>query len=113
MEIGKTIRILRTVRGLRLVELAHAAGISTPFLSLIETGERQPSLDVIRRLAAALRVPSEVLVLLACKTMSLRSADEAVGRLAAALGRINEAEESLRAALDGREQIGPKRVDPG
>ena len=62
--LGKTIRILRQAKALKLSELASDSGISIAFLSLLESGQRQPSLDVIRRLSKSLGVPSEALVLM-------------------------------------------------
>jgi transcriptional regulator with XRE-family HTH domain len=62
--LGKTIRILRLAKALKASELADAAEISVSFLSLVENGDRQPSLDVIRRISKALSIPSEALVLL-------------------------------------------------
>jgi transcriptional regulator with XRE-family HTH domain len=54
--LGKRVRLLRLVRELSQGELAHAAGISRSFLSLIEKGGH--GVDVIRliRLAEVLDV---------------------------------------------------------
>lgn len=101
IEIGKAIRILRTARGLRLNQLARAASISVPFLSLVENGARQPSLDVVRRVARALRVPSELLVLLGVVPSGrLLASDDAVNDLASSLRKLAEAENALRAKLE-------------
>lgn len=50
------VRVFRTYRGLSVSDLAEAAGISQPYLSEIETGKKTGSLDVLKRIAAALRV---------------------------------------------------------
>jgi transcriptional regulator with XRE-family HTH domain len=62
--VGKTIRILREASGMSLTHLAEKAKVSKPFLSLVESGKRQPSLDVIRRIGKALKTPSEAIVLM-------------------------------------------------
>jgi transcriptional regulator with XRE-family HTH domain len=62
--IGKAIRVVREARNQRLGEVAKNAGVSVPFLSLVENGEREPSLDVVVRLSMALKLPVDVLLLL-------------------------------------------------
>jgi transcriptional regulator with XRE-family HTH domain len=52
------IRTLREERGMTQVVLARKAGITQPYLTQIELGARKnPSLDVLKRLAKALGVP--------------------------------------------------------
>lgn len=51
---------LRIARGLSVTDLAHAAGITRQYLSLlrsVQRGDRVISLDVLGRLAVALDVP--------------------------------------------------------
>jgi transcriptional regulator with XRE-family HTH domain len=58
-------RVLRTVRrevGLTQEQLALAADIDRTFVSLIERGERQPTVRVIFKLAAALHVSAARLI---------------------------------------------------
>lgn len=55
------VRVLREFRGLGLRQLAAAAGVSPSYLSEIETGEKPGSVECIRRLAAALDVPMDLL----------------------------------------------------
>jgi DNA-binding Xre family transcriptional regulator len=50
------IRVWRDYRGLKVRKLAEAAGISAPYLSQIESGEREGSFDTMRRIAEALKV---------------------------------------------------------
>ena len=50
------IRVFREWRAMSQDRLAGAAGIGKSMLSQIETGKKQPSLPVARRLAAALGV---------------------------------------------------------
>ena len=103
--IGKTIRILRQARDLKLNELAERSGISSPFLSLVENGERQPSLAVLRKIAGALRIPSEALVLLGLGAASgLTSTDPSISRLAKSVAELVKVEDKLRRVL-GAEDV--------
>lgn len=54
--IGANIKILREIRGLRQKELADLAKISAASLSHIENGGRQPSLEMLYKIADALNV---------------------------------------------------------
>lgn len=53
---GPAIRALRQRSGLNVSALAAAAGIRQPHMSLIEKGDRQPSDDVLLRIAQALQL---------------------------------------------------------
>lgn len=58
------IRKLRLDLGLSQEELARKADLHRTFISMIERGQRNPTLDVLERLAQALgKRPSELLVL--------------------------------------------------
>lgn len=64
LAFGKVLRAVRKEVGLTQEELALAAEIDRTFVSLIERGERQPTVRVIFRLADALRVsPSRLIEL--------------------------------------------------
>lgn len=54
--VGKNIRGCRTNAGLTLEELAEKADMSWPYLSEIERGRENISLDKLARLARALNV---------------------------------------------------------
>ncbi|OPG16598.1 transcriptional regulator [Ferroacidibacillus organovorans] len=56
-KLGYKIRLLRHKRALTQQEIAYRTGISTPHISSIERGERQPSLEYAIRIAEALGVP--------------------------------------------------------
>ena len=101
MEFGKTIRILRQAKEVSLSDLAGRAGVSIPYLSLLESGQRQPSLDVINRVAVALSIPAEVLLLLGQPRGSTLSSDcEQTETLTRSLKKLKRAEDSLRDALE-------------
>ena len=50
------VRVWREHRGMKVTELAAAAGISHSYLSQIESGRRQGRLETTKALAKALRV---------------------------------------------------------
>lgn len=60
--VGKNIRACRTNAGLTLEELAERADMSWPYLSEIERGRENISLDKLARLAQALDVTLSKLV---------------------------------------------------
>ena len=53
---ARTLQRLRRERGLSQEELAHRAGLSTSYVSLLETRKRQPTLTVMLALARELEV---------------------------------------------------------
>jgi transcriptional regulator with XRE-family HTH domain len=55
MHIGQIIRMLRIQRGLTQEQLALEAQVATSNVSRIENGLRQPSQDLLQRLAEALK----------------------------------------------------------
>lgn len=54
--IGQNVRRLRTERGLTQEKLALDVGIDLTYLGGIERGSRNPSVDVVGRMAMALGV---------------------------------------------------------
>lgn len=60
--LGANIRRARRDRDLTLEDLAEASGVSLAHISRLESGERQPSLDGLLRLAFGLGVPFEELL---------------------------------------------------
>ena len=60
-DVGATIREQRRNAEMSLRHLAERAGVSNPYLSQIERGLRNPSADILQRVAAALRISAETL----------------------------------------------------
>ncbi len=56
------VRVFRTHRKMTVSDLAAAAGISQPYLSEIESGKKTGSVDVLKRIAAALKVDLDDIV---------------------------------------------------
>ncbi|RKE85725.1 helix-turn-helix transcriptional regulator [Rhizobium sp. AG855] len=61
-ETDSRIRTYRTYRKLSVSDLAAAAGISQPYLSEIESGKKTGSVDVLKRIAVALKVDLDDIV---------------------------------------------------
>lgn len=55
------LRVWREFRGLNSAQLAAACGVSAAAISQLETGKRQPSVALLKKLAAALRIDLEQL----------------------------------------------------
>jgi transcriptional regulator with XRE-family HTH domain len=49
-----SLRLARERKGLTLLEVAKATSVSEGYMSLIETGQRRPSVDLAKRIAAVL-----------------------------------------------------------
>lgn len=59
---GDRVRSERQRQGVSQEALAHRSGIARAYIGSLESGERNPSLDTIARLAAALDVDAGELV---------------------------------------------------
>lgn len=59
--LGTAIRSLRHSAGLSQRELASVVGVGYTYLSHIEADRREPTLRVLRQIAAALKVPPSFL----------------------------------------------------
>lgn len=59
--IGRTIRVLRAASGISQKDLAERAGIKPNYLSLVESGKREPSVSVLRTISQELHVPMSFL----------------------------------------------------
>ena len=60
--IGRVIRSRRTAAGMSFGDLARETGLSKTILSRIESGEGNPSVETLFRIARALRVPLSALL---------------------------------------------------
>ncbi len=58
--IGKAIKAIRTAQGLTQEELAARADLHPTYISDVERGVRNPSWDVVARLAEGMGVPAAV-----------------------------------------------------
>lgn len=61
LEGDSPVKLWRDYRGLTQQELADRAGISKPYLSQIESGKRQGTVETLAAIARALDVPLDVI----------------------------------------------------
>lgn len=61
MNIGKAIRTLRKNEMINQEKFATSLGITQSYLSLIEKGHKNPSLEVLQKIAETLKTPLPVL----------------------------------------------------
>ena len=61
-QFGRVVRRLRLERGLKLQELAKAAGLHWTYLSGVERGRRNPSLKVLAAIAGSFGLSTAELV---------------------------------------------------
>ena len=60
--VGENIKRIRKTKKLSMERLAAESGVSRSMLGQIERGEANPSVAILGKLAAALKVPAEVLL---------------------------------------------------
>ncbi len=84
MNYGKAIKVARSIRDMSQRELAKLAELDASYVSLVESGRRTPSMPSLEAMAAALRVPMYLLILMASGPDDLRGVPE---EQADALGR--------------------------
>jgi transcriptional regulator with XRE-family HTH domain len=56
LDIGQRVKDLRTLKGMKVVELAKKAHISQPYLSDIEKSRTTPSIDKLTSICDALEI---------------------------------------------------------
>lgn len=56
------LRAWRRFRGLHSWQLAKRVGVTRAYISMIETGQRRPAADLLRRLAKELEIPLDALL---------------------------------------------------
>ena len=89
MNFGKAIRIGRSISGHTQRQLAELAGVDASLISMIESGERQPSTATLKAISTALDVPVHVLTMLGAESADLRGVTEQeFRRLAESIARL-------------------------
>lgn len=73
MDYGKALRIARAIAGMEQKQLARKAGLDASHISLIESGNRQPSIRAITKLCRALQIPEPLFTVLAAEPADVRS----------------------------------------
>jgi transcriptional regulator with XRE-family HTH domain len=70
-EVARLLRVERQRQGLSLGGLAEKAGLSRQMISYVEQGERNPTLDTLLRVAAALGIELDEVIRRARESVSL------------------------------------------
>lgn len=76
MEYSTAIRMLRSVRKISQKELAKKTKLDPSYISLLESGNRSPSMKNLEKIAAALEVPPHLMVLLSSNQSHLQKISE-------------------------------------
>lgn len=61
MDLGNAVKELRKKRGLTQGNFCEKIGITQSYLSQVEKGHKEPSIDVLKKIADALGTPMPVL----------------------------------------------------
>lgn len=101
MNYGKAIRVTRALADVSQRELAKALGTDPSYISLLEGNKRQPSREVLEKLASALDVPLHLLVLMAAKGNDTGLSEEK---------RLSEIAETLASLLFAENTDGQRRT---
>ena len=71
MNLGKTVRMLRRKKGLSQQELADKASISRTYLSQIESGACNPTIDLLENIGKELCIPFPIISFLSMDIESI------------------------------------------
>ncbi|UOE52610.1 helix-turn-helix domain-containing protein [Mucilaginibacter sp. SMC90] len=61
MDLGNTIKRIRTNKEIKQKDLAEACGMTQAYLSKIESNQKEPTIGAVRTIAEQLKVPLPVL----------------------------------------------------
>lgn len=75
MNIGHALKVCRSAKDLSLDQVASAAKLSQSYLSMIESGKREPTLASVEKIAKALDIPVPILLFLAAEKDELKGLD--------------------------------------
>ena len=92
MNVAQALKVCRSAKRLSLDTVATDAGFSRSYLSMIESGKREPTLSAMEKIAAALEVPLPIILFLAADAEELEGLDEeVVNRLSSAALNVMKA----------------------
>ncbi|MBZ5645433.1 MAG: helix-turn-helix domain-containing protein [Acidobacteriia bacterium] len=57
MKLGTAIKLIRTSSGLKQKEIATRLGVTSNYISLVESGNREPSVSLLKKMASVFGVP--------------------------------------------------------
>lgn len=92
MDIGHALKVCRSAKKFSLEELAGRSGLSQSYLSMIESGKREPTLTSVQKISAAMGIPVTIVLFLASDDEELRGLDaETKSRLSDAVLEVMRA----------------------
>jgi transcriptional regulator with XRE-family HTH domain len=113
-DLGKMLRTIRIEKDERLLDMAEKISVSVAFLSAIETGRKDPPLDITDRIAAAYKMKAKQRVQLELALSNSRSsfrlkgnspmAQDTVALLARRLNRLSPEEHKKIQRILGRDE---------
>jgi transcriptional regulator with XRE-family HTH domain len=62
METGMRLKLFRVSAGLKQRQVAEALGVTSDFVSMIERGKREPTIQYLKRFARLAKIPTSVLL---------------------------------------------------
>jgi transcriptional regulator with XRE-family HTH domain len=104
VKTGEVIRILRMASGFSISELAKKAAVSIPLLSLIEKGERTPSMALLKKISTVLQIPMSSLILLLSDADDVNSDDPHANKIVETVQELAKIEEQLRTLINRSHQ---------
>lgn len=85
MNIGHALKVCRSAKNLSLETVAKKSGFSRSYLSMIESGKREPTLSAMEKIANSLGVPLPIILFVAADSYELEGIDsDTVQRLSSA-----------------------------
>jgi transcriptional regulator with XRE-family HTH domain len=102
MNYGKAIRIARSIADISQAKLAVRSGLDRSYLSLIEGGDRTPTIKTLQSISQALEIPFHLLTLLATEKEDAKQiGEEQVTGLAKQLTHLlfESTEENVRTPI--------------
>lgn len=63
MTIAKNIKKFRKLSNVSQSDLANKIGLTRNYLSLVESGKREPSMGTVKKISKLLKVPISILIL--------------------------------------------------
>jgi transcriptional regulator with XRE-family HTH domain len=57
VKLGTAIKLIRTSSGLKQKDIATKLGVTPNYISLVESGNREPSVSLLKKMASILDVP--------------------------------------------------------
>ena len=86
MDYSKALKVARAISGLSQKELAEKSGLDPSHISLIEKGQRKPSVSALTKLSGALGIPDHLFTLLAAEPQDLaHTSPDELSRIAESL----------------------------